>query len=176
MGKGFTHHSSSHHYFSRSRPATTELGPTIPATEVALRNYCSGFSVNNSIMSLVAVAVRNRHFLISRTIPQVHYLRKDTYTGGMAVTDWLFTRRPAPHWDINDWPRAVSNNPQNRLHIYAVEGPWTSAQANASASVTDVYGRRTRARMDLYRCTDGVYIGQPLADLIGFPIFTPLAS
>jgi len=178
LDDSFNHYSEPHHYESRAQRRSltaTELGVGTNILDV-FNTYCSGFTVDNSILSLVIAAVGERHFLLSRTIPRPEYLRKDTYTGGMAVTDWLFTREPASHWDISDWPRAVSNNPQNRLHIYAVEGPWTSVQANASASTTDVYGRRTRARVDLYRCTDGVYIGQPLADLIGVSIFTPLAN
>ncbi|NCF96455.1 MAG: hypothetical protein GWP21_00905 [Euryarchaeota archaeon] len=174
----FNHYSEPHHYESRAQMKSLtamELGTGAKILAV-FNTYCSGFTVDSSILSLVIAAVGGRHFLLSRNIPKKKYLSKDTYTGSMHITDWLFTREPAPHWDINVWPRAVSNNPQNRLHIYAVEGPWTSVQANASASTTDVYGRRTRARVDLYRCSNGVYIGQPLADLIGVPIFTPLAN
>jgi hypothetical protein len=125
-------------------------------------------------MKKLVMAIEGRHLLITRKLTKDEHLKKDTYTGSMSITDWLFTRLPAPHWDIDNYPRAVSNNPQDRIHVYAVEGPWTSAQAKANT--IDVYGRRTRARMDLYRCTDGVYIGQPLADLIGVSIFTPLAN
>jgi len=116
----------------------------------------------------------NRHFLITRRLQRIDHLSKDTYTGGMAVTDWLFTRSPASHWSLSNYPRAVSNNPQNRVHIYAVEGPFSLAQV--LGQTTDVYGRRTRARMDLYRCSDGVFLGQPLADLLGVPFMTPLAN
>ena len=92
----------------------------------------------------------------------------------MAVTDWLFTRMRAEHWDIENYPRAVSTNPQDRLHIYAVEIPTESTQVLVSTN--DVYGRRTRDRIDLYRCTDGVFLGQPLADLLGVAFMTPLAN
>ena len=173
---GFTNFSSPHHYSSRSQSGSlsaTALGSGANV-EVVLRNYCSGFSVNNPIMSSLANTVNNRGLILSRKLPKPGNLSKDTYTGTMAITDWLFTRSPASHWDIKNWARAVSKNPQNRLHVYAVEGPWSSTQV--LANTTDVYGRRSRARIDLYRCNDGIFIGQPLADLIGVPFMTPLAN
>ena len=173
----FTKFSSSHHYISRSQSRTlggAVLGSGKISVEKALRNYCSGFPVRNPIMSSLTSVVNGRGLLLSRKLPQAGNLSKDTYTGSMAITDWLFTRSPASHWDINDWSRAVSTNPQNRLHVYAVEGVWSSTQV--LANTTDVYGRRSRARIDLYRCNDGVFIGQPLADLIGVPFMTPLAN
>ena len=172
----FTNTSSIHHYISRSQSRSIYgmlLGSGINV-EMALRNYCSGFSVRQPILSSLASIVQGRGLILSRKLPRVGNLSKDTYTGSMAITDWLFTRSPASHWNINHWSRAVSTNPQNRMHVYAAEGPWSSAQV--LANTTDVYGRRSRARIDLYRCNDGIFIGQPLADLIGVPFMTPLAK
>ncbi|MDG1525266.1 MAG: hypothetical protein P8Q90_04285 [Candidatus Thalassarchaeaceae archaeon] len=179
----FTNQSANHHYLFRAKQCTpnSPLGQLNRGGEcfrelnaTTLANFCQGFNVSNTIMSSLVQAVMNRHFLITRRLQRIDHLSKDTYTGGMAVTDWLFTRSPASHWSLSNYPRAVSNNPQNRVHIYAVEGPFSLAQV--LGQTTDVYGRRTRARMDLYRCSDGVFLGQPLADLLGVPFMTPLAN
>ena len=130
--------------------------------------------MDSRILSQLLPEIEDRHLLITRRMTEARRLSKDTYAGSMAVTDWLFTRRRAGHWDIEKYPRAVSTNPQHRLHIYAVEGPFGSAQVLANTN--DVYGRRTRDRMDLYRCADGVFLGQPLADLLGVAFMTPLAN
>lgn len=170
----FWEYSASHHWISRAQSKSLraiEFGSSI---ERDFREYCSGFVLDNSLLSQVINAIGGRHFLLSRLIPKAKYLSKDTYVGSMHITDWFFTREPAPHWHIDNWPRAVSRNPQNRLHVYAVEGPWTESEVRANT--TDVYGRRTRSRIDLYHCTDGVFLGQPVADLLGVPFMTPLAN
>jgi len=179
----FTHQSAEHHYLFRAKQCTPNdvLGQLVRGGEcfeelnpVTLANFCQGFDISVAIMSSLITEVIDRHFIITRRIRNQDHLSKDTYTGSMATTDWLFTRRPASHWSLSDWPRAVSTNPQDRVHIYAIEGPFSSAQV--LNQTTDVYGRRTRARMDLYRCTDGIFLGQPLADLLGVPFMTPLAD
>lgn len=172
----FDPHSTPHHWISRAQQGSlsaVELGSSANMQSV-LADYCSRFSLDLRLLNNLITSVGDRHFLLSRTIPKAGYLSKDTYTGSMHITDWFFTREPADFWDITTWPRAVDNNPMNRLHIYAVEGPW--ARDDVRRNTTDVYGRRTRARMDLYRCNDGVFLGQPLADLLGVPFLTPLAN
>ncbi len=182
----FSHHSAQHHYRTRAN-LCTPANPIQPLqrggeciiqlysdTLGALNLFCQGFSVSSTIASALIPHLEERHFLITRRLRQVGHLSKDTYTGGMAVTDWLFTRRRAEHWNLSTHPRAVSTNPQDRLHLYAVEGAFTSSQV--IAQVADVYGRRTRNRIDLYRCSDGVFLGQPLADLLGVPFLTTLAD
>jgi len=176
IDSNFDHYSAPHHWISRAQRrslSATELGSDENMNAV-LRQYCSGFVVDEPLLSEVINAVGDRHFLLSRLIPRGSYLSKDTYVGIMHITDWCFTRESAPHWHIENWPRAVSRNPQNRLHVYAVEGPWTKSEVRANT--TDVYGRRTRSRMDLYHCTDGVFLGQPIADLLGVSFMTPLAN
>lgn len=189
----FSHKSSHHHYHCRADSMTPkrggesieELGPDVSST---LTDFCNGFTVDATIMQKLEDIIADRFYLITRKVPRIKYLSKDTYTGSMSITDWLFTRLPAPHWDLNDYPLAVSTNPQNRIHVYAFEVrnkegnlicqkteiPFDSNQVRANA--TCVYGRRTRERMDLYRCIDGVFLGQPLADLLGVPFLTPLAN
>ena len=172
----FDPHSTRHHWISRAQEGSlsaVELGSSASMQSV-LADYCSGFSLDMMLLNNLIASVGGRHFLLSRTIPRAGYLSKDTYTGSMHITDWFFTREPADHWDLTTWPRAVSNDPTNRLHIYAVEGPWEVDDVRRNTN--DVYGRRTRARMDLYRCSDGVFLGQPLADLLGVPFLTPLAN
>jgi hypothetical protein len=161
------------------------LGPDVAST---LTDFCNGFTVDATIMQRLEDIIADRFFLITRKVPRIKYICKDTYTGSMSITDWLFTRLPASHWDLNDYPLAVSTNPQNRIHVYAIEVrnkegdlicgktgiPFDSNQVRANT--TCVYGRRTRERLDLYRCIDGVFLGQPLADLLGVPFLTPLAN
>ena len=64
--------------------------------------------------------------------------------GSMAVTDWLFTRRRAKHWDIEK----CQHHSRPRLHIYAVEGPFGSTQVLANTN--DVYGRRLEMVADIF--------------------------
>ena len=190
----FSHQSPDHHYLFRAKPCKPRnifdplatggewveyMGPDVTRT---INHFCQGFRMDSEILSQLLPEIEERHLLITRRLalprdpakPPGFNLSKDTYTGSMAVTDWLFTRRRAEHWDIENYPRAVSTNPQNRLHIYAVEGPFGSIQVLANTN--GVYGRRTRNSIDLYRCTDGVFLGQPLADLLGVPFLTPLAN
>ncbi len=190
----FSHQSPDHHYLFRAKPCNPRnvidplarggewveyLAPDVTGT---IDRFCHGFTMDSRILSQLLPEIEDRHLLITRRLPLPrdprkppgYALSKDTYTGSMAVTDWLFTRRRAEHWDIEKYPRAVSTNPQHRLHIYAVEIPTESTQV--SVSTNDVYGRRTRDRIDLYRCTDGVFLGQPLADLLGVAFMTPLAN
>ena len=115
------------------------------------------------------------NFLLTRRIPQAEHLSKDTYTGGMHVTDWLLTRRDAEHWDAIRHPRAVSTDPKHRLHLYTVTGPWTSVSARRHTRPTHIYGGRTLRRVDLFKCEDGVFFGGPLAELCGVEPWTPLA-
>jgi len=182
----FTHQSPVHHYLFRAKPCNPRnvieplarggewveyMAPDVTGT---IDRFCHGFTVDSRILSQLLPEIEDRHLLITRRMNEARRLSKDTYTGSMAVTDWLFTRRRAEHWDIENYPRAVSTNPQHRLHIYAIEGPFSSTQVLANTN--DVYGRRTRDRMDLYRCTDGVFLGQPLAELLGVHFLTPLAN
>lgn len=182
----FSHQSPDHHYLFRAKPCNPRnvieplarggewveyLAPDVTRT---INHFCQGFTMDSEILSKLLPEIEDRHLLITRRLSRTSNLSKDTYTGSMAVTDWLFTRRRAEHWNIEEYPRAVSTNPQHRLHIYAVEGPFSSAQV--LNQTTGVYGRRTRVRIDLYRCTDGVYLGQPLADLLDVPFLTPLAN
>tara|TARA_B100001142_G_scaffold136709_1_gene138130 strand:+ start:350 stop:1900 length:1551 start_codon:yes stop_codon:yes gene_type:complete len=182
----FSHQSPDHHYLFRAKPCNPRnvidplarggewveyLAPDVTET---INRFCQGFTVDSMIQRQLVPEIEYRHLLITRRINNARLLSKDTYTGSMAVTDWLFTRMRAEHWDIENYPRAVSANPQDRLHIYAVEGPFNSNLVLANTN--DVYGRRTRDRIDLYRCTDGVFLGQPLADLLGVAFMTPLAN
>jgi len=182
----FSHQSPDHHYLFRANPCNPRnvieplarggewveyLAPDVTGT---IDRFCHGFTMDSRILSQLLPEIEDRHLLITRRMKEARRLSKDTYTGSMAVTDWLFTRRRAEHWNIEKYPRAVSTNPQHRLHIYAVEGPFGSTQVLANTN--DVYGRRTRDRMDLYRCADGVFLGQPLADLLGVAFMTPLAN
>jgi hypothetical protein len=182
----FSHQSPDHHYLFRAKPCNPSnifdplarggewaeyLGPDVTGT---INHFCQGFTMDSEILSQLLPEIEDRHLLITRRMKEARRFSKDTYTGSMAVTDWLFTRKRAEHWDIEEYPRAVSTNPQHRLHIYAVEGPFGSTQVLANTN--DVYGRRTRDRIDLYRCADGVFLGQPLADLLGVPFLTPLAN
>ncbi len=182
----FSHQSPDHHYLFRAKPCTPKnvIDPLVRGGEWVeylardmtgtINHFCQGFTMDSEILSQLLPEIEDRHLLITRRMKKTRHLSKDTYTGSMAVTDWLFTRRRAEHWDIEKYPRAVSTNPQHRLHIYAVEGPFSSTQVMANTN--DVYGRRTRDRMDLYRCADGVFLGQPLADLLGVAFMTPLAN
>ena len=182
----FSHQSPDHHYLFRAKPCTPKnvIDPLVRGGEWVeylardvtgtINHFCQGFTMDSEILSQLLPEIEDRHLLITRRMKEARRLSKDTYTGSMAVTDWLFTRRRAKHWDIEKYPRAVSTNPQHRLHIYAVEGPFGSTQVLANTN--DVYGRRTRDRMDLYRCADGVFLGQPLADLLGVAFMTPLAN